>query len=116
VSTYGAAGALERSSLQWSGVAGQLLAWWVTRTQAPDENAPEVRQTRVALTRAGFNQVEQLAVYRAARLASVVLVISAGLLLAHFYPRWRIPALLGSAVIGYLVPGNIVKRLGRTVN
>ncbi len=113
VSTYGAAGALERSSLQWSGVAGQLLAWWVTRTKAADENAPEVRETHVALTRAGFNQVEQLAVYRAARVASVVLVISAGLLLAHFYPRWRIPALLGGAVIGYLVPGNIVKRLGR---
>ena len=69
---------------------------------------PEVRQTHIALTRAGFNQVEQLAVYRAARVASFVLVIAAGLVLAHFHPRWRIPALLGGAVIGYLLPGNIV--------
>jgi tight adherence protein C len=110
---YGAAGMLERSSLQWNGIPGQLLAWWVSKTDATDQNAPEVRKTRIALTRAGFNQVEQLAVYRAARAASFVLAIAAGLAIAHFYPRWRIPAVLGGAVIGYLLPGNIVKRLGR---
>src|SRR5208282_2189753 len=98
---YGAAGTLERSSLQWSGIPGQLLAWWVNKTDAGDQNTPEVRQTHIALTRAGFNQVEQLAIYRAARVASFVLVIAAGLVIAHFYPRWRIPALLGGAVIGY---------------
>ena len=91
----------------------KLLAWWINKTEAADQNSPEVRQTHIALTRAGFNQVEQLAVYRAARIASFVLVIAAGLVLAHFHPRWRIPALLGGAVIGYLLPGNIVKRLGR---
>jgi tight adherence protein C len=109
---YVAAGTLERASLQWSGIPGQLLEWWVNKTSA-DWNAPEVRQTNIALTRAGFNHVEQLAVYRATRVASFVLVIAAGLVLAHFHPRWRIPALLGGAVIGYLLPGNIVKRLGR---
>jgi tight adherence protein C len=113
VSPYGAAGTLDRSSLQWSGISGKLLAWWINKTEAADQNSPEVRQTHIALTRAGFNQVEQLAVYRAARIASFVLVIAAGLVLAHFHPRWRIPALLGGAVIGYLLPGNIVKRLGR---
>jgi tight adherence protein C len=109
---YVAAGTLERASLQWSGIPGQLLEWWVNKTAA-DWNAPEVRQTNIALTRAGFNHVEQLAVYRATRVASFVLVIAAGLMIAHFYPRWRIPAVLGAAVIGYLLPGNIVKRLGR---
>ena len=104
---------IARSSLQWGGIRGQLLGWWVAKTATADQNAPEVRQTHIALTRAGFNQVEQLAVYRAARVASVVLVILTGLVLAHFYPRWRIPAVLGGAVIGYLLPGNIVNHLGR---
>jgi tight adherence protein C len=114
VSQYGtAAGSLDRSSLQWGGIAGQLLAWWVNKTEAADQHSPEVRQTHIALTRAGFNQVEQLAVYRAARVASFVLVIAVGVVIAHFYPRWRIPALLGGAVIGALLPGHIVKRLGR---
>ena len=103
------------SGHRFSGAASpdKLLAWWINKTEAADQNSPEVRQTNIALTRAGFNQVEQLAVYRAARVASFVLVIAAGLVLAHFHPRWRIPALLGGAVIGYLLPGNIVKRLGR---
>jgi tight adherence protein C len=104
---------IARSSLQWDGIAGQLLGWWVAKTADADQNAPEVRQTHIALTRAGFNQVEQVAVYRASRVASLVLVVMAGLVIAHFYPRWRIPALLGGAVIGWLLPGNIVKRLGR---
>jgi len=110
---YSGSDTLARSSLQWSGIPGQLLAWWVSKTDAADQNAPRVRQTHIALTRAGFNQVEQLAVYRAARVASFVLVIALGLVIAHFYPRWRVPAVLGGAVIGYLLPGNIVKRLGR---
>ncbi len=110
---YRGSSSLARSSLQWGGIAGQLLGWWVTKTADADRNAPEVRQTHIALTRAGFDQVEQLAVYRAARLASFVLAILAGLTIAHFYPRWRIPAVLGGAVIGCLLPGNIVKRLGR---
>jgi tight adherence protein C len=110
---YSGSGTLARSSLQWSGIPGQLLAWWVSKADAADQNAPRVRQTHIALTRAGFNQVEQLAVYRAARVASFVLVIALGLVIAHFYPRWRVPAVLGGAVIGYLLPGNIVKRLGR---
>ncbi|HLJ42818.1 MAG TPA: type II secretion system F family protein, partial [Candidatus Binataceae bacterium] len=110
---YGGSGTLARSSLQWSGIPGQLLAWWVSKADAADHNAPRVRQTHIALTRAGFNQVEQLAVYRAARVASFVLLIALGLVIAHFYPRWRVPAVLGGAVIGYLLPGNLVKRLGR---
>lgn len=110
---YRDSSSLARSSLQWGGIAGQLLGWWVIKTADADRNAPEVRQTHIALTRAGFDQVEQLAVYRAARLASFVLAILAGLTIAHFYPRWRIPAVLGGAVIGCLLPGNIVKRLGR---
>jgi tight adherence protein C len=110
---YSGSGTLARSSLQWSGIPGQLLVWWVSKADAADQNAPRVRQTHIALTRAGFNQVEQLAVYRAARVASFVLVIALGLVIAHFYPRWRVPAVLGGAVIGYLLPGNIVKRLGR---
>ena len=110
---YSGSSTIARSSLQWSGIPGQLLAWWVSKADAADQNAPRVRQTHIALTRAGFNQVEQLAVYRAARVASFVLVIALGLVIAHFCPRWRVPAVLGGAVIGYLLPGNIVKRLGR---
>jgi tight adherence protein C len=113
VSRYGASSSLARSSLQWSGVAGQLLAWWVKNTAEADPNTPEVRQAHIALTRAGFNQVDQLAVYRATRVVSFVLVILAGLVIAHFYPRWWIPALLGGAVVGYLLPGHVVKSLGR---
>lgn len=113
VAKYSGSSSLDRSSLQWGGIPGQLLTWWVNKTADADQNAPEVRQTHIALTRAGFNQVEQLAVFRAARVVSFVLVIVMGLVIAHFYPRWRIPALLGGAVIGYLLPGNIVKRLGR---
>jgi tight adherence protein C len=110
---YDGSSSIARSSLQWGGIQGQMLSWWISKTSSADQNSPEVRQIHIALTRAGFNQVEQLAVYRAARIASFVLVISLGLVIAHFYPRWRIPALLGGAVIGYLLPGNIVKRMGR---
>src|SRR5215469_14023408 len=99
---YGGRSELARSSLQWGGVAGQLLAWWVSKTAAADEKAPELRKMRVTLTRAGFNHVEQLALYRAVRVISCVLLVAAGLIVAHFYPRWRIPAVLGGAVVGYL--------------
>jgi tight adherence protein C len=111
--SYSGSGSLARSSLQWSGIPGQLLAWWAKRTADADQDAPAVQQTHIALTRAGFNQVEQLAVYRAARVISCVLAILTGLVIEHFYPRWWIPALLGGALIGYLLPGHIVKRLGR---
>ncbi len=110
--SYGDSSSLARSSLQWGGVLGQLLGWWVKKTAA-DQNAPEVQQTHIALTQAGFNQVEQLAVFRATRVISFVLLILTGLVIAHFYPRWWIPAVLGGAVIGYLLPGRIVKNLGR---
>ena len=90
-----------------------MLGWWVKKTAAADKNAPEVQQTHIALTQAGFNQVEQLAVFRATRVISFVLLILTGLVIAHFYPRWWIPAVLGGAVIGYLLPGRIVKNLGR---
>ena len=113
VASYSDSSSLARSSLQWGGILGQLLAWWVKKTADADQNAPEVQQTHIALTRAGFNQVEQLAVYRATRVISFVLVILTGLVIAHFYPRWWIPAVLGGAVIGYLLPGRIVKNLGR---
>lgn len=111
--SLGGSRSLARSSLQWGGIPGQLLAWWVKKSADGDQNARAARQTHIALTRAGFNQVEQLAVYRAARVISFVLAILTGLVIAHFYPRWWIPALLGGAVFGCLLPGNIVKRLGR---
>lgn len=111
--SYSDSSSLARSSLQWGGIRGRLLTWWVKKTADTDQNAPEVQQTHVALTRAGFNQVEQLAVYRATRVISLVLAVLTGLVIAHFYPRWWIPALLGGAVIGYLLPGHIVKHLGR---
>ncbi|HEY2525515.1 MAG TPA: type II secretion system F family protein [Candidatus Binataceae bacterium] len=110
---YGGRNELARSSLQWGGVAGRLLAWWVNKTPAADEHAPELHKMRVALTRAGFNRVEQVALYRAARVISSVLLVVAGVVIAHFYPRWRIPAVLGGAVVGYLLPANIVKRMAR---
>jgi tight adherence protein C len=106
-------GSLARASLQWGGVAGRLLGWWVGKTAEAAEKTPEVSQINIALTRAGFDQMEQLAIYRAARIVSFVSVILIGLAIAHFYPRWRIPAVLGGAVVGYLLPGDIVKRLGR---
>jgi len=109
---YSDSSSLARSSLQWGGVQGQLLAWWVKRTAGVDQNTPGIQQTHIALTRAGFSKVEQLAVYRAARVASFVLAILTSLVITHFYPRWWIPAILGGAVIGYLLPGHIVKRLG----
>jgi tight adherence protein C len=104
---------IARSSVQWGGIAGRLLGWWVNKTADADQDAPEVRQAHIALTRAGFDRVEQLAIYRATRVASLVLLILTGVAIAHFYPRWRIPAILGGAVVGYLLPGNIVNRLGR---
>ncbi len=110
---YGGSSSLARSSLQWGGVSGKLFAWWVEKTAAADHNAPRVRRIDVALTRAGFNQAEQFALYRAARVAAVALAVLAGLVIAHFYPRWRIPALLGGAVAGYLLPDHVIKRLGR---
>jgi tight adherence protein C len=110
---YGASSILARSSLQWGGVAGTLLAWWVGKTAGVDQNAPRFRQIHVALTRAGFNQTEQFALYRAARVAAVALAVLTGLVIAHFYPRWRIPALLGGALAGYLLPDHVIKRLGQ---
>jgi tight adherence protein C len=110
---YGGRNELARSSLQWGGLAGELLAWWVSKTAVDAEAAPELRKMRVALTRAGFDHVEQVALYRASRVISCLLLIVAGVILAHFYPRWRIPAVLGGAVVGYLLPANIVKRMAR---
>src|ERR1700674_778825 len=105
---YGGSSSLARSSLQWGGVAGTMLAWWVGKTAGADQDAPRFRRIQVALTRAGFNQTEQFALYRAARVAGVVLAVLAGLMIAHFYPRWRIPALLGGAVAGYLLPDYVI--------
>jgi len=51
--------------------------------------------------------------YRAIRVAAVVLVLLAGMLIASAYPRWRLPAVLGGAVVGYLMPGYVLKRLGQ---
>src|SRR5579863_7704722 len=110
---YGARNELTRSSLQWGGVAGRLLAWWVSKTPAAEGQTPELHKVRITLTRAGFDHVEQLALYRAARVISCLLLLVAGVVIAHFYPRWRIPAVLGSAVVGYLLPANIVKRMAR---
>ena len=111
--SYRGSSSLARSSLQWGGITGRLLAWWVKITADGDQNKLKVQQAHTALTRAGFNQVEQLAVYRAARVIAFVLAILTGLVIEQFYPRWWIPALLGGAVIGYLLPAKIVKRLGR---
>ena len=110
---YAGRNALARSSLQWGGLAGELLAWWVSRTPAADEQAPELHKMHIALTRAGFDHIEQVALYRAARVISCLLMVVAGVIIAHFYPRWRIPAVLGGAVVGYLLPANIVKRMAR---
>ena len=109
---YSASSSLARSSLQWAAPEGGCWPGGSERTAAIDQDKPAIRQIHIALTRAGFNQVEQLAVYRAARVFSFVLAILTGLVIAHFYPRWWIPDLLGGAVIGYLLPGHVVKRLG----
>ena len=110
---YAESSILARSSLQWGGISGKLLAWWVERSAAADQNAPGVRRIHVALIRAGFDQAEQFALYRAARVAAVTLAIVVGLVLAHFYPRWRITTLLGGALAGYLLPDYVIKRVGQ---
>ena len=102
---------LARSSLQLGGSTGKLLAWWIKMAERADPNAAATQQIRLALTRAGFDRVDQLALYRAARVISFVLIVLSGLVIAHFHPRWRVPAVLGGAVIGYLLPGHVVKRL-----
>lgn len=110
---YRGPSSLARSSLQWSGARGKLLAWWVEKTAGADQDAPRVRQIHRSLTRAGFDQAQQFALYRAARIAAVVLAICAGLVGAHLYPRLRIPALLSGAIAGYLFPNYVIKRLGQ---
>jgi hypothetical protein len=40
VSRYGATSSLARSSLQWSGTAGRLLAWWVDKKPTPMRKRP----------------------------------------------------------------------------
>src|SRR3984893_7057404 len=61
---YGGASILARSSLQWGGIAGTLLAWWVGKTAGADQNAPRFRRMHVCRTRAGFQQTEQFAASR----------------------------------------------------
>ena len=112
---YAAAGnALAPSSLHFEGFAGTLLAWWVKLTGGAHENAPAVQRIRLALTRAGVRQVEQLALYRAARVVSFVLLVLAGFIASRFYPRYTITAILSGAIAGYVLPGYIVGRMAQS--
>jgi hypothetical protein len=45
-----------------------------------------VRQTRIALTRAGFNQTEQVALFRAARVVSFALMILPAMMIVILGP------------------------------
>ncbi len=110
---YAAANALAPSSLHFEGFAGVLLGWWVRLTGGGDKNTPEVQRIRLALNRAGVRQVEQLALYRAARVASFVLLLFAGFVLSRSYPRYAITAILGGAIVGYVLPGYLVGRMAQ---
>ncbi len=110
---YTAANALAPSSLHFEGFAGVLLEWWVKLTGGGDKNTPEVQRIRLALNRAGVRQVEQLALYRAARVACFVLLLSAGFVLSRSYPRYAVTTILGGAIVGYVLPGYLVGRMAQ---
>jgi tight adherence protein C len=105
-----AASIIGRPSLEIGGRAGRLLAWWV-RMNGNADDAPALRETTVALSRAGFDHVEQMAIFRAARVLSFAISILIGLVLAHLYPQQSTAALLCSAVAGYLLPLRVLRGL-----
>ena len=100
---------LARPSLKIGGSPGRLLSWWIRMTGDANENASTSRETSLALSRAGFNHAGQFAIFRAARVLSFAIAITIGLALAHFYPPWKMPALLGSAIAGYLLPDRVLR-------
>lgn len=100
---------LARSSVRWSGTSGRIFDRWVKWTATAEETG----SLHTALARAGFNRPDQAAVYLAVRIATPVLMISAAMVYGSLHPRWRDAAILGGAVIGYLLPDYVLSRLGQ---
>jgi tight adherence protein C len=104
---------LARRSFGWGDARGSFFSWWLRRASGLDPDKPEAKHLLSALSWAGFETTGPvIAIYRAIRIAAVLMVVAAGIVIASFYPRWRIPAVLGGAVVGYLMPGRVLKRLG----
>lgn len=102
--------ALSKDGLRWGGTAGAMLEWWTARLAEADQKYG-VRRLRGALTRAGFDRPEHVAIYLGARIATPAATIVMALIFAAFYPEWWAVALIGGALIGYLLPGYVLARL-----
>jgi tight adherence protein C len=70
-----------------------------------------VRKSRSALILAGFDGNEQLALYLITRILTPVLLVSAAMAFGAAHARWRGIAIVGSAVVGYLLPDYVLGKL-----
>jgi tight adherence protein C len=102
---------LSRVSAGWSVPGGSTLVIWVRRLEAIERTKYVVRKARSALILAGFDESEQLALYLVARILTPVLMVATAMAFAEDYPRWRGVAILGGAVVGYLLPDYVLGKL-----
>jgi tight adherence protein C len=111
--------ALSRTSSGWSIPGVNIVIRWVKRLEATDQTRSLVSKARKELIVAGFDRNEQLALYLVARIAMPVLLVAAAMTLGAAYHRWRGVAIVGGAVIGYLLPdyvlGKVAQRRKRLV-
>lgn len=104
---------LSRTAAGWAGPGGGALVRWVTRLEGGKRTRAVVHKARSALILAGFDRPDEVGIYLGARIVTPVLLTVAGALYGAAYPRWRGVAIVGGAIVGYLLPDYLLGKLAR---
>src|SRR5581483_2720620 len=80
---------LARPPLRLGGISGKFLAWWVDWLESGERTRRMVRKAQSHLILAGFDRVEQVAIYLGARLLTPIASVIVGILFGVAYPEWR---------------------------
>lgn len=102
---------LSKASTGWSVPGGSTLVTWVRRLEATQRTKSMVHKARSALVLAGFDRSEQLALYLIIRILTPMLLVSVAMTFGSAHPRWRGVAIVGGAIIGYLLPAYVLGKL-----
>ncbi len=104
---------LARAPMALGGVSGRLLTAWVNWLESGERTRRMVRKAQSHLLLAGFDRVEQVAIYLGARLLTPVVLVVSAILFGAAYPEWRGVAILGGAIFGFLLPDWLLAKLAR---
>lgn len=104
---------LAKPSMQWSGVSGRFLGWWINRLDSTARARRMVRSAQSHLILAGFDRTDQVAIYMAARILTPVVLVAAAVVFGEADPRWRSVAIVGGVIFGYLLPDYVLVKLAR---